>query len=69
MEEDQRVVTRHYSYNVPDKYKLENLKIVVYVQREYGTQQKIRTADYGDFYVDNAVVAPVGEILTPQYAD
>ncbi|MBP5482971.1 MAG: Omp28-related outer membrane protein [Bacteroidales bacterium] len=69
VEEDQRVVTRHYSYNVPDKYKLENLKIVVYVQREYGTQQKIRTADYGDFYVDNAVVAPVGEILTPQYAD
>lgn len=66
---DNCVAKKHYSVTVPDSYDKDQLKLVVYVQREYGTQQIIRSDDYGDYYVDNAVVVPVGELLPPQYAD
>jgi len=69
VDEDQRVVTRHYSYQVPEQYVLENLQIVVYVQRAYDGMSVIRTKDYGNYYVDNAVSVPVGEVLVPQYED
>lgn len=64
------VASKHYSLTVPSGYAKDQLKLVVYVQRAYGSQQILRSKEiFGDYYVDNAVVVPVGEELTPQYED
>ena len=66
---DQSVKHLEYSVSVPSGYNRDNLSVLVYVQRAYGKQTVIRSGNYGDFYVDNAVVAAVGEELKPAYAD
>ena len=43
-----------YSVEVPSEYKKENLKILVFVQRDFG----------GKFYVDNCAVGKAGENLS-----
>lgn len=49
---------------VPSGYKKENLRVLVYVFREFGNQKKL--SDYkGSFYVDNAASVKAGETLEP----
>ena len=45
---------------IPNSYNKDNLRILVYVLKQYGSQPIIRTANYGDYYVDNATSAPLG---------
>lgn len=53
-----------FKVDVPTQYVKENLRVLVYVQREFGSQQKL--SDFkGSFYVDNAASAKAGEILAP----
>lgn len=61
------IIKKHYSATIPSGYNKNNLKIVAYIQRAYGSQTVISSADYGGYYVDNAFVAPVGEELKPVY--
>ena len=49
-----------FSGTVPDDYKIENMRVVAYIQKTFGSAPKIQSADYGDYYVDNCVDAPVG---------
>lgn len=63
------VVKKHYSTSVPSSYNKNNLQVLAYVQRAFGDQTAITSADYGGYYVDNAVVASVGEDLEPVYAE
>lgn len=55
-----------YSANVPSGYKLEKMKVLAYVQTKYGTQKIIRTANYGDWYMDNCRTAPLGASVDPE---
>lgn len=57
---DYETVNKHYSAAIPSSLDKGNLHILVYVLKQYGSQTIIRTADYGDYYVDNAVSAAVG---------
>ena len=63
------VIQKHYSATIPSTYDKNNLQIVAYVQRAFGSQTVISSANYGGYYVDNAVVAAVGEELQPAYAE
>ena len=65
--EDQSVRQLEYSAALAPEWNKDNLKVVVYVQRAYGTQEVIASGDYGPYYVDNAVYAPVGESVELQY--
>lgn len=67
--EEQTGIKRHYSVTVPTQYNLDNLQLVVYVQRAFGSQTVIASGDYGGYYADNAVAVPVGETRMPDYAD
>lgn len=58
--EDRMTVVKNYTAVIPDVCDKKNLRILVYVFRKYGTQSIIRTADYGDYYVDNATSATLG---------
>ena len=53
---------KHYSAALPSSLNKDNLYILVYVLKQYGSQTIIRTADYGDYYVDNAASAAVGTV-------
>lgn len=55
-----KTVEKSYSVTIPSSYNKENLKILVYVLKQYGSQPIIRTANYGDYYVDNATSAAIG---------
>jgi len=60
--EDNKVQAFNYSINLPGNLVKENLSILVFVQRMYDDDQPIsRTANYGDYYVDNCHKAPIGE--------
>jgi hypothetical protein len=50
-----------YTATIPSAYNKDNLSILVWVMRKYGTQTILRDADYGEYYVDNCRVAAVGE--------
>ena len=59
---DFKTVNKHYSAALPSSLDKGNLYILVYVLKQYGSQTVIRTADYGDYYVDNAASAAVGTV-------
>ena len=58
---DQSEKTFHYNVTVPTAYVLDNMRVLVYIQRSYGEQPVIRSSSsYGDFYVDNCATAALG---------
>ena len=61
------VVNKKFTASIPASYKKENLKVVVYVQRAFGSQEAIASDNYGGYYVDNAAVVKAGETLEPAY--
>lgn len=58
-------VTKTFSYSaeIPSNYNIDNLRILVYVHRAYGSQPVISSGDYGDYYIDNSVSGKAGENL------
>ena len=54
-----------YSTTVEDDYVPDNLEILVYVQRPFGTQTVIQSGNYGDYYVDNCASVAVGKTAIP----
>lgn len=61
------LVKKSFTATIPPSYKKENLKVVVYVQRAFGSQEAITSDNYGGYYVDNAAVVKAGEALEPAY--
>lgn len=54
-----------FSTALSDEYDPDNLEILVYVQRPFGSQPVIQSGKYGDYYVDNCVSLPVGKAAIP----
>ncbi len=52
-----------FTAEVPDKFNLQNMRIVVYIQRPFGSMEKIQSGNFGDYYVDNSASAKIGGIL------
>lgn len=67
--EDNKTVSKNYTATIPSSCDKNNLRVLVYVLRQYGSQTIIRTADYGDYYVDNAVSAAVGTTQDLVFSD
>ena len=53
----------HFSKGINTACDIDNMRVLVYVQREFGDQEKIQSGDYGNYYVDNAATVKVGEDL------
>ena len=53
-----------YSADIPSSYNLENMTVLVYVQRAYGSLPVVGT-NYGGYFVDNAISAPVDTTVEP----
>lgn len=66
---DNKTVEKNYSVTIPSSYNKDNLKILVYVLKQYGSQPIIRTANYGDYYVDNATSAAIGTTQDLVFSD
>ena len=49
-----------YKGTIPSKCNKDNLRILVYVQREYGSQPVISSDEYGNYYIDNSLSEKVG---------
>ncbi len=64
-----KTVNKSYSVTLPSSYNKDNLRILVYVLKQYGSQTIIRTADYGNYYVDNATSAAIGTTKELIFAD
>ncbi len=58
-----------YSAAVPEKYNLDNMRVVVYIQRAFGSQEKIQSGRYGDYYIDNSASGKVGEKVDLKFAE
>ena len=58
--QNNQIVKKSYSVNIPSKYKKENMRILVYVQRPYGGQSIIDGKYYGNYYVDNSISGKLG---------
>ena len=54
-----------YSTTLASDYDPDNLEILVYVQRPFGTQTVIQSGSYGDYYVDNCMSVGVGKTAIP----
>lgn len=53
----------HYEVSVNPAFKLENMHVLAYIQKPFGSAPRLQTEDYGDYYVDNCATAPVGDEL------
>ena len=49
-----------FAGDIAETWNKDNLEILVYVQRPFGSQTRIQSKDYGDYYVDNCLSAAVG---------
>ena len=58
-------LSRSYSVSIPSGYDKDKLKLLVYVQRAFGSLPRLQDGSFGDFYVDNCVYAEVGRHLPP----
>ena len=54
----------HYTASIPSAYKPENMSVLVYVQRAYGSLPVVGT-NYGGYFVENAVSCPLDDVMTP----
>lgn len=58
--------TKTYTADVPTSYNLSNMKVIVFVEKPYGSRAKVGNVsyvdyqDYGDTYVDNSRSVKVG---------
>ena len=63
---------KDFSYtvkNISSSYKLEKMKILVYVQSTFSPGNVTQSENYGNYYVDNCVTVPIGQILNLMMAD
>ena len=56
---------RSYSVTIPSGYRKDQLKVLVFVQRAFGSQERLQSGDYGEYYVDNCIYGKVGATLAP----
>ncbi len=60
---DYKVKSFHYSASVPAAYVMDNMRVLVYIQRTFGSDPVYQSGSYGDYFVDNVGTAPVGGYL------
>ena len=53
----------NFSANVPSSFKLANMRVLVYVQRKFGSYPVIQSGSYGDYFVDNSADVALGGSL------
>ena len=54
------VVPLHFSGTIPDNCVKRNCRVLVYIQRKFGSQRVVQTSGYGEWYVDNCVSGRAG---------
>lgn len=60
---DNQTRTFSYSAEIPADCVKDNLRVLVYVQRAFGSQPVISSGNYGGYYVDNCASAKAGTSL------
>ena len=68
IEKDNSVKEFIYSSAVSTAFNPEKLRVLVYIQREFGDQPVIASGNYGGYYVDNAASVKAGSTLELQFA-
>ena len=68
IEKDDTVKEFIYSSPVNSAFNPEKLRVLVYIQREFGDQPVIASDNYGGYYVDNAASVKAGSSLDLQFA-
>ncbi len=63
--QNQSSKTLSYSVTVPSSYNKNKLRILVYVQRAFGSQTVLQDGSYGNYYVDNSASGTAGGTLPP----
>lgn len=58
---ENEVATIAYSGKMPKACNLENMRLVVYVQRSMGENSVLATGNYGGYFIDNSATAKLGE--------
>ena len=60
-----------FSADIPANFVKDNLNVLIYVERTFGSQAKVKVGDYAskyaDYYVDNCVSVPAGTKVDLQY--
>lgn len=59
------ILERSFRMTIPSQYKSDKLMVLVYTQRHFGTMERIQTAPYSDYYVDNSAYVKTGTYLPP----
>lgn len=49
--------------NISQSYDIGKMKVLAYVQAGFGSSPRRQSGDYGDYYVDNSIVVPLGKTL------
>lgn len=65
LDSDNSVIHLSYSVDIPIGYNLENMKVVVFVEKEYGSQPIVSNGSFGNYYVDNCISGKLGSSQSP----
>lgn len=50
-----------YVYKVPERYEMDNMRLVVYVQRSMGDNKGLASGSYGGYFIDNSATSKLGK--------
>lgn len=50
-----------YSGEIPDSCNMDNMRIVVYIQRSMGSKGGLATGNYGGYFIDNSSTSKIGQ--------
>ena len=53
----------NYNVDVPSSYKMANMRVMVYIQRAFGSYPKIQSGSFGDYFIDNCATVELGGSL------
>ena len=66
VEEAATVTNFTYSATIPAAYKIDNMSVLVYISKPFGQQAVVRSDNYGNWYIDNSRIVPVGVSCEPE---
>lgn len=59
------VVSLSYTYEIPGEYNVDNMRVVIFVEKVFGDMPVVTTGVYGEYYVDNCISGKIGSSQSP----
>ncbi len=58
-----------YSAMVDGAYSIDDMRVIIYVERAFGDREKVQDGQFGEYYIDNSASCRIGESVELRYEE